>query len=95
MRSLVVLSLLALAPCQPEAAPPPVPGSLQAEGALVATVVDIEVTQDMVDVVEKRIPPDQLERMKAMGRYSEFLDRIMVGQALYKKALDKGIHEDP
>lgn len=94
MRVLVGICALLAVACQPEQET--VPGTIEApEGEVIGTVDGHPITQEMVDAVTERMPPEQLDRMKAMGQYQTFLDRIALGQVLYRQALDKGLHDDP
>lgn len=95
MRVLALLPLLFLVACPPPP-PPAVPGDLVVSGEKVATVDGIVVTQDMVDAITWRIPPDQFDQIKKdEAQYKNMLDQIMFGQVLYKKALDEKIADDP
>ena len=95
MRVLALLPLLFLVACPPPP-PPPVPGELATAGTPVATVDGLVVTQEMVDAITWRIPPDQFEQIKKdEAQYKNMLDQIMFGQVLYKKALDEKLAEDP
>jgi peptidyl-prolyl cis-trans isomerase C len=47
----------------------------------------------MVDAITRRIPPDQLAKMKSQGQYERFLERMALGQVLYQKALDQELYK--
>lgn len=95
MRALLVLPLfLAACPAPPPPAAPP--GAMEAVGPVVVTVDGLPVTQEMVDAVLKRIPPEQAKGMKPGDpQYKDLLDRIVLGQGLYKRALDEKLDQDP
>jgi peptidyl-prolyl cis-trans isomerase C len=94
MRAVFLVLLASLAGCQPEV-PAPIPGALPAGGTEIGKAGELVITQEMIDTVEVRIPPDQLERIKATGRYQEFRERIALGQVLYERAVAAGMHEQP
>ena len=47
----------------------------------------------MIEAITRRVPPEQLAQMKAQGQYNRFLQRMALGQVLYQKAIDQGLHE--
>src|SRR5688572_1251129 len=94
MRVVSALLLASLIACQTPP-PAPVPGALAAGGTEVGRAGELIVTQEMLDAVEVRIPAEDLARIKAAGRYPEFLSRIALGQVLYERAIAAGIHEQP
>lgn len=94
MRVVSALLLASLVACQTPP-PAPVPGALAAGGTEVGKAGELVITQQMLDAVEVRIPAEDLERIKASGRYEEFKSRIALGQVLYERAIAAGIHEQP
>lgn len=95
MRALTIAALL-LVGCQTPADPPPVPGTLAEQGEPVLVVNGEPITQDMIDAVTMRIPPDQLEHMASIpGQMERFHEQLAMGQLLYKRALEAGLHQDP
>lgn len=95
MRAVSLVLFAFLAGCQTEPPPAPVPGALPAGGTQIGQAGETVITQEMVDAVEVRIPPEDLERIKAAGRYAEFQQRIALGQVLYERAIAAGMHEQP
>lgn len=99
MRSALILFSLIAFGCNnappPEPAPPP--GHIEPSGEVVLTVGEnkAKITQPMIDAVTRRVPPQQLEQMKAQGRMGEFEERMALGQVLYERALAQGLHETP
>jgi len=93
----LILTAFFIAGCgnpPPKAEPPPLPGAVSTEGTVIMTVDGQPVTQEMVDAVTRRIPPQQLEQMKATGKYAQFEERMAVGQVLYNQAIERKLHED-
>lgn len=94
MRALAIAALI-LVGCQTPQ-PPAVPGTLVAKGPVVLTVNGTPITQEMLDGVTMRIPPEQLERMTSTpGQIERFHEQLAMGQLLYEKAIAAGLHEDP
>jgi peptidyl-prolyl cis-trans isomerase C len=95
VRRFVFLAALMLASCA-EPPKPHVPGTVEKEGKTALTVEGEVITEDMLTAVTRRIPPEQMTQLKANpDQYKQFLERVALGQALYKKALDQKLHEDP
>lgn len=90
---LLTLVLVGLIACKPQPPEVPQPGVVESTGAVVFTVNNISVTEPMIDAITRRVPPDQLAQMKAQGQYTRFLQRMALGQVLYQKAIDQGLHE--
>jgi parvulin-like peptidyl-prolyl isomerase len=96
VRVLLLSALLGVAACQPEPVPPPPPGSLDKTGEVLVTIDGETVTSDMVDAVTRRIAPEQLAEMTANpAQHRELLERIAIGQLLYRKAIEQELHLDP
>lgn len=94
MRALAIAALI-LVGCQTQP-PPTVPGALAAQGEVVLNVNGQPVTQEMLDGVTMRIPPEQLERMTSTpGQLERFHEQLAMGQLLYEQAIAAGLHEDP
>ena len=87
---LLALGLIACNPKPPELA---APGVIQSSGPVVFTVDGISVTENMVDAITRRIPPDQLAQMKSQGQYERFLQRMALGQVLYHKAVEQELYK--
>ncbi len=96
MRAFTLLLTLAMFGCD-QPAPERIPGAIAAEGDVVFTVNGtINITENMYSAVTDRIPPEQLEQMKAApGGENKFQDQIALGQVLYQKALDEGLDKKP
>jgi len=93
MRFLLPLAVI-FAACQP-AAPSHVPGQMKATGEVVLTIDGEPLTQDVLDVIESQIPAQQLDMMKQMGQYNQFVEQMAVSQVLYKKAMAAGLADTP
>lgn len=93
MRSLTLL-ILGIMACSPKITEPPTPGEIKSTGTVVFTVDGMPVTESMVDAITRRIPPDQLANMKAQGQYERFLQRMALGQVLYRKAVEQELYKD-
>lgn len=95
MRKLAFAALLCVGCNNAPPAPPPVPGTIAAQGEAVVTVNGTQLTQNMVDAVTLRIPSEQLEQMKEMpGQMDRFYEQLALGQILYEKAITEDLHED-
>jgi len=94
VRALAAAALLLVACQTPQ--PPAVPGTLATQGEAVMTVNGQPITQQMVDAVTMRIPPEQLERMvETPGQMERFHEQLAMGTLLYEKAIAEGLHQDP
>ncbi len=89
---IAVFSLVALLGCtQAPPQPEPVPGVIEG-GTPVFTVNGSPVTEEMVEAVLKRLPPEATEQLAAMPEArQQFDERLIVGELLYKQALERGI----
>jgi hypothetical protein len=90
------LALLLSTACP--APPPPapeIPGQLEVKQPLVLKAGELGVSQEMLDSVTARMSPPQLERMKQSGQFDDMLQQIGLGEAMYKRALEAKLHEDP
>ncbi len=84
---------LFLAACQP---PPVVPGAIAADGELVITVNGKPMTSRVVDAAARRIPAEQVAKMKAdPQQWGGFVDTLALTQVLYDEAIAAGLHNDP
>ncbi len=90
-----VLLVAASFGCQPQQAPAPAPGEMPAGGTVIATVDGHEVTQDMVDLTVKQLPPQLRMQLEQSGQLGQLQEQVIVGEALYRKALERKLHEDP
>ena len=81
--------------CQPQAAPAPVPGEMPKGGTVIATVDGHEVTQEMVDLTIKQLPPQLRTQLEQSGQLSQVKEQVIVGEVLYRKAIERKLHEDP
>jgi len=83
----------ALTSCEsaPDAAGP-VPGEMESTGPVVATVNGHQVTQDMVDATLAQFPPDVLAQIESSGQLEQVKQQVVLGELLYQKAIEQGIH---
>jgi peptidyl-prolyl cis-trans isomerase C len=71
-----------------------VPGALPP--GQVAFVVDgVEVPEAALDALIHRIPREQAKHLKEDGRTTEFIEHIALTQAMYKRALQARLPEEP
>ena len=91
MRTMIALAVLALTACG-EPAKPVVPGQFNPTGEVLATVNGMKVTQGMVDIVTSNMPPKQVEQMKAGPQWDQMIEQVAIGEVLYSKAIEKGLH---
>ena len=89
------LFLAASLGCQPQAAPAPMPGEMPAGGTVIATVDGNDVTQEMVDLTIKQLPPQLRTQLEQSGQLGQLEEQVIIGEALYRKALERKMHEDP
>jgi parvulin-like peptidyl-prolyl isomerase len=75
--------------------PCPPPGALDVEGELAITVDGIEVPRVAMDVLVARVGRQQARWLDDNDRTVEFVDHIALTQALYRRALQAGLGEDP
>lgn len=93
--SLASLATLLLLGCNTPA-PTATPGEFKPSGEVLLRVSNgPEVTQDMVDSVTRLIPADEMEKRKKTGGYAKMVEQIGLGEVLYRKALEKNLHQDP
>ena len=81
--------------CQPQAAPAPLPGEMPGGGTVIATVDGNEVTQEMVDLTIKQLPPQLRMQLEQSGQLSQVKEQVIVGEALYRKAIERKLQDDP
>lgn len=94
MRFPVALAALLIA-CNPSPTGSSVPGEFKPTGEVLLKVNDkVEVTQDMVDSVVRLMPESELKKRKEMGGYSKMVEQIGLGEVLYRRALENGLHND-
>ncbi len=84
-------ALLAGCP-DPEAA---IPGTLDAGGTVVLTADGHPLYAEVLDLAMKRVPPEQLEALKAQGEYSGLVEKMALGDVLYHRAVDAKLYERP
>lgn len=91
--SAVVFALLAGA-CAPQPAPPPIPGSIETTGEPVVTIDGRPITREVLEAVVDRLP--EADREVVMGdphHYEQFVERLVMGDLLYRRALEQKLHE--
>jgi parvulin-like peptidyl-prolyl isomerase len=87
-----VLALSVLGACQQ---PPPTPGTVPPGGTTLTTVNGNPVTQEMVDATLSQLPEDLRKRLEQTGQISQVQDQLVVGELLWRKALERNLHTDP
>ena len=90
MRTLFLALVLAGcgAPPTPEA---PI-GAVEKNGPVIATVDGETVTREMVTTAARHVPKEQFEELeKDPERFEQVFEPLMLGQALYKRAVDAGL----
>ena len=90
MLSLVAFLLVA---CEPP--PPPIPGTIERNGAVVKVVNGQNVTQGMIDAQLEQLPANVRDGLVARGQLDKVKDQVIIGELLYQEALKKKLHEDP
>ena len=90
-----VLFLATAMACEPQPAAAPMPGEMPAGGTVIATVDGNAVTQEMVDLTIKQLPPQLRMQLEQSGQLAQVKEQVIVGEALYRKALERKLHEDP
>ncbi len=93
MKGLLFVSLLGFSGCQPQAVQS-IPGEWAVQGEVLATADGIDITDEMLQALVSRMGESELAAMKARGQYQQLIERMVMSQMLYKKALDKGVHND-
>lgn len=96
MRALLPLTLtLSLVAC--EQPPPPVPGAFPTadNSEVLATVDGITVTVDMRDTMLKQMPAQMREQLEQSGQLAQLDEQLVIGELLYREALERKLHEDP
>lgn len=93
MRILILALFPALIGCPTPEAPPP--GSLTNVQNVVLTASGHPVYQEVLDMAMQRVPADRLAQLKASGEYKQLVERLALGEVLYHRALDQGLHEKP
>ena len=89
----VILAALALSACEEKEAP--APGAYTPKGEVIATVNGQNVNQDMVDVILKRVPEGELQKLEQTGQISQIREQVLITEVLYQEALSSGMHNDP
>ncbi len=81
----------------PGALPTEVPGHIADPGQTVMTVDGVEVGKHETDRVLRSlgVPEDQLDEAVASPFGTHVLEDYALATALYRRALDEGLHEDP
>lgn len=90
-----LVTVLALAGCQPEPPPPPIPGEIARTGEVLKTVNGQAVTQDMLDSMIKQLPEQLRAQLEATGQIGQLSEQLVIQEILYQKAVESKLHEDP
>ena len=64
-------------------------------GNVIATVNGNDVTQEMVDLTIKQLPPQLRTQLEQSGQLSQLEQQVIIGEALYLKAIERKLHEEP
>lgn len=94
MRGLFLLTLAALSGCASRSACA-LPGAHAPVGRVVIEANGIPVTDRMVDLALKDMPPQQREALVKQGAYDSLVENIALGEVLYQKALAENLQDDP
>ena len=66
------------------------------DGDVAATVNGKPLTKRSVEAVSRRMPPEQVQRMRDdPTQWKTLVDRVALGQELWEAAVAAGVHEDP
>ncbi|MDG1482562.1 MAG: peptidyl-prolyl cis-trans isomerase [Myxococcota bacterium] len=90
----IILAALTLSACEEKTAAP-APGSYTPTGEVIAQVNSKPVHQDMVDVILKRVPEAELQKLEQSGQISQIREQVVVTEVLYQEALTRGLQNDP
>jgi len=93
-RALSLFAVVGALACNPPAAPAPLPGDMPSGGTVVATVDGHDVTQEMVDLTIKQLPPQLKEQLEQSGQIGQVQEQVVVGEVLYREAIKRKLHED-
>lgn len=94
MRTVIAAALL-LGACQTEPPAARVPGDIAQTGDVVLVVNGNKVTENMIEGVTRRMPPEQIKQMEAQGAMDQLYDRVALGQVLYTEAVKRELHLQP
>lgn len=95
MRSILLAAALFTGCAQTPPPPEPVPGEMEDGGTPVATVDGESVTEEMLQAVQRRLPPEAKAQMESNPSAEEQLvERLVIGELLYREALERKLHED-
>lgn len=72
-----------------------IPGAIAPSGDVLLNVDGQPLTSTMVEAVEAGFPEQQRDAIKNSGRYDDFVEQVAVGQVMYQRALDAGLHTRP
>lgn len=88
---------LALAACQPETPPAPVPGYIADHGEKVFTVNGTVVGTRELDLVYSlmKIPPERFAEFRKAGEGRHVHEEYAAATVLYDLAIERKLHEDP
>lgn len=72
-----------------------VPGAINADGTLIATVNGVAIKDGIVDSLMKDIPAEQRAMIMAGPQFAQLKDQLVTTEVLYQEAIKAKIHEDP
>jgi len=67
---------------------------MPAGGTVIATVDGSDVTQEMVDLTIKQLPPQLRAQLEQSGQLGQLEQQVIIGEALYQKAIERKLHEN-
>lgn len=71
-----------------------VPGTIETNGAVIATVNGVQIKDGIVDVLLKDVPAEKQAEIKAGPNFSRMKDQLITSEILYQAAVKENIHKD-
>ena len=79
---------------QPATAPEYVPGVLETDGKLIATVNGVQIKDGIVDSLLKDAPEAQRAAIMAGPQFAQLKEQLVTTEVLYQEAVKANIHKD-
>ena len=79
---------------QPATAPEYVPGVLETDGKLIATVNGVQIKDGIVDSLLKDVPEAQRAMIMAGPQFAQLKEQLVTTEVLYQEAVKANIHKD-